>query len=88
MMKGTPVAWILESIDECAAKSTGLGLSTSALLSRLVGFCKNAKRPEVDPSAPVSRPSPPREPLPEFNAEVSQKGVTAVLQAMGGKATK
>jgi hypothetical protein len=40
-----PLANVLAAIDECSAKSEGLGLNQQALQGRLVGFMRNAKPP-------------------------------------------
>jgi len=44
--------WMIVAIEECAAKSVGLGLTPEALQAKLVGFMLHAKRPKEPPKDP------------------------------------
>lgn len=87
MMKGTPIAWVLAAIDECADKSVGAGLSAQALQSRLVGFCNAAKRPRDVEPAPSVVPTAEETVIPErpkFDAEAARRATARALAAMSG----
>ncbi|HMI88544.1 MAG TPA: hypothetical protein VK550_30890 [Polyangiaceae bacterium] len=52
------LAWVLAAVSDCAAKTAGLGLSPSALQSKLVGFMRHARAPRQSEDGPVRPPKP------------------------------
>jgi len=46
------IEWVLQAIDDCAAKATGLGLKPEALQAKLVNFCDHAKAPRQEAKEP------------------------------------
>lgn len=97
MNRGTKLAWVLEAIDECAAK-TPPGLTAEARQAKLVGFMRHAKPPRIDANgkAPATSVAQSAEISPE-RAEVLRKAQAekrakaeaarahAEAQANGGK---
>jgi hypothetical protein len=66
MTAGQRLPWVMAAIEECAAKSVGLGLLAPELQAKLVGFMRHAKRPrdpEPDEQALLAaRPAEPTAP--------------------------
>jgi hypothetical protein len=85
MTSGQRLPWVIAAIEECAAKSVGLGLKTPELQAKLVGFMRHARRPKDPEPDQQALLASRRDTLPAAPKWTTEFDVPTHVRQAGGK---